>query len=718
MSKVLLTLALSFVIFYSSIVIVQAQLQGQARIDSLLKELPKAKQDTNHVNLLADLSFEHYSIDPDKGVELGEKGLKLSEKIGWKEGQAKCCNSLGANNIGKSNYPKALEYFGKALKINKEIADKRGIASNLGNMGNVYNSQSDYSKALEYFGKALKINEEIADKRGIASNLGNMGNVYNSQSDYSKALEYFHKALKINEELGNKRGIAINLGNMGIIYENQSDYPKALEFYGKALKINEEIGNKRGIASNLGNMGIIYKNQSDYPKALEFYGKALKINEELGSKNGIAFSLGNMGALYLKLSQDSVIINPSELNEFVSLNKEINLNNSIEYSLQAIEIFEEIGELNGRSYFFKTLADAYKQKGDYKKAYEAFKEYKSLKDSVFSMDKQKEFANLDAKRENELKDAEIIILNTEKKAQQFQSYLLSGGVIVLLGAFGVALLRFREKKKLSEELAKQKQEIETQKSLVEEKNEEIYASIRYASTIQNAILPWDATLAKGFSEFMVFYKPKDIVSGDSYWFKEVDGVKFLAVIDCTGHGIPGSMLTVIASSVLDDAVLGKRLKDTGEILTYMNEKVTEVLNQRLKENEVRDSMEVALIAIHQEKIQFSGAGRPLYLKNGTFEILKTDRRGIAGRAEDDKYIYSVIEFEKSNDIRLYLSTDGFADQMNESGKKYSSRRFLALLESIAENPLSEQYKILNNELAAHQGDKHQIDDITIVGVRV
>jgi tetratricopeptide (TPR) repeat protein len=673
MRKLLIFLALVL-----SISTAKAQLQGQAKIDSLLKELPKAKQDTNYVNLLKDLSFNYYIIDSDKGIEYGEKGLELAKKINWKKGEAYCYNSLGVvYSSGKSNYPKALEYYHKAL--------------------DVY--------------------EEIGNKFNISVIFGNIALVYQNLSDYPKALEYFQKAIKIDEELGNKSGVARHLGNIGINYANQSDYPKALEYYHKSLEINEELGNKSGIAFRTGNIGSIYMYQSDYPKALEYFHKALKIDEELGKKSGIATHLGNIGKLYLELAHDSVI-RSSENKLELMLNKEIHLKRAIEYSQKSIDIFKEIGVLNKQSFVLNNLSEAYSAKGDYKKAFEAFKEHKVLQDSVFSMDKAKEIANLESKRENELKDKEIIILQTEKKAQQLQSYLLGGGVIVLLGAFGVALLRFREKKKLSDKLALQNNKIETQKSLLEEKSEEIYASIRYASTIQNAILPWEATLGKAFSEFMVFYKPKDIVSGDSYWFKEVDGVKFLAVIDCTGHGIPGSMLTVIASSVLDDAVLGKRLKNTGEILTYMNDKVTEVLNQRLKENEVRDGMEVALIAIHQEKIQFSGAGRPLYLKNSSFEILKTDRRAIAGRAEDDKYIYSAIDIEKSNDITLYLTTDGFADQMNESGKKYSTRRFLALLESIADKPLSKQHEILENELAAHQGDKHQIDDITIIGVRI
>jgi len=296
--------------------------------------------------------------------------------------------------------------------------------------------------------------------------------------------------------------------------------------------------------------------------------------------------------------------------------------------------------------------------------------------------------------------------------------LLGGGVIVLFGAFGLAFIRFREKKKLSDKLALQNAEIETQKSIVEEKNEQIVASITYASTIQNAILPWDSTLHKAFGDILIFYKPKDIVSGDSYWFKEVDGVKFLAAIDCTGHGIPGAMLTVIASSVLDDAVLSKRLSNTAEILTYMNEKVTDILNQRLAENQTRDGMEVALIAIHNDKIQFTGAGRPLYLKNGTIEIIKTDKRGIAGSAKNDEYQFTSVEINKAENMTLYLTTDGFPDQMNEQSKKYSTKRFVALLDSITDKPISEQNNILEYEFNNHRSSREQIDDVTILGVKI
>ena len=732
MKKILLILAISFVILNSSIVIVEAQLQGQARIDSIRKELPKMKQDTNGVNLLSDLSFTYSTINPDEGVKYGKQGLMLANKISWNPGIARCCFSLGVvYSFGKSDHLKALEYHKKALNTHEELGNKNDIAKILLNIGNIYVYQANYSKALEYYHKALIIYENLEDKSGIAATLGNIGTIYVNQSDYPKALDYFSRGLKLKEELGQKFQMASNFSNMGVIYTRQTNYIKALEYFQKSLKIEEEFGNKTGIAVTIGNMGNVYLYQSDYSKALDYYHKALNIYNELGNNSGIATSLRNIGDLYLSQSIDSLSKN-GDNKEKLMLNEEIILNKAIEFLKQAIEMYKACGEDLNQTNSIYSLVLAYKRKGDYKNAFEALKEVNKLDDSIYSIEKQKQIANLETKRENELKDAEIKLLQTQKKAQKFQSYLLVGGVIVLFVGFVVAFLGFREKKKLSDKLAMQKSEIENQKGIVEsqmvivegqkeilqEKNNQIYASITYASTIQHAILPWDSTLYNAFSDILLFYKPKDIVSGDSYWFQEVDGIMFLAVIDCTGHGIPGAMLTVIASTSLDDAVLGKRIYDTGQILTYMNDKVTEVLNQRLAENSIRDGMEVALVAIHKDKIQFSGAGRPLYLKNGIIEIVKTDKRGIAGQSENDVYKFSSIEIEKVENMTIYLATDGFADQMNQDSKKYSTKRFVALLDSISEKPIIEQYKLLENEFNSHKGERSQIDDITILGVRL
>ncbi len=676
MRKVII-LSIALMLFNVSNYILLAQLQGKARIDSLLKELPKAQLDTNYVILLGNLSFEYYSINPDEGIKYGEKGLELAEKLDWNFGKATCFNALGvAFSYGKSNYLKALEYYQKALKINEELGNRMGVGIQLGNIANLYQALSEYPKSLEYYNKALKIHEELGDKFGVSRNIGNIASLY-SKTDITKSIEYYYKSLKIDKELGDQMGVAFNYSNLGLMYNNLSNFSKALDYFNNSLKIFEKVGSKYRIAN----------------------------------------TLGYMGRSYLLQTNDSIIEQSNNKNDLI-MNKAYNINKAIEYFNKSLNIYNEIGELKQQSYFLMQLSEAYSIKFDYKNAYEKFKDYKTLQDSIFSMDKQKEFANLEAKRENELKDAEIIILQTEKKAQQFQSYLLGGGVVILFGAFGVSFIRFREKKKLSEQLSNHKSEIESQKFLLEEKNTEILDSINYAATIQNSLLPWSSVLNNSFNDHFIIYLPKNIVSGDSYWFKEVDGIKYLAVIDCTGHGVPGSMLTVIANSVLDDAVLSKKLTSTSDILTYMNEKVTEVLNQRVSENNIRDGMEVGLVAIQKDKIQFSGAGRPLFVKNEKFETIKTDKRGIAGQTNNDTYQYSFVEIEKSENMIIYLSSDGYADQMNENSKKFSTKRFLEILDKNSNLPLEQQKEILKNEFNSHKGNREQIDDVTVVGVKL
>jgi class 3 adenylate cyclase/tetratricopeptide (TPR) repeat protein len=484
-------LILTFCILHSSFCI--AQKQGQAKIDSLLLELPKAKLDTNKVNLLVVLSLEYYDINPDEGIKYGEMGLQLSEKLLWKNGIAKIANSIGICNWAKSNYPKALEYYNKALKINEEIKDKSGIAKNLGNIGLIYNEQSDFPKALEYYFKSLKIMEVLNNKTYIAGNLGNIGTIYNKQSDYPKALEYYFKALKINEELNNKTYIAGNLGNIGVIYNKQSDYPKALEYffkalkideelngkisigqdlgniglaymyqsnyskaldyYFKALKINEELNNKIEIALNLGNIGIIYIDQYNYPKALEYYFKALKINEDINNKFGIALNLGNIGELYVKLSQDSIFDKLTEKNEFVGLTKELNLRKGIEYLLKAMDISKEVGNLNYLIFWYKCLYDGYKLQGNYSKALEYHELFKKTQDSVFNMEKSKKFATLEAIRDKELAEKQIIIQKLELEKQKSRLLLMLigiGSMFIIIFGLGFLLFQLKKQKKLSD----------------------------------------------------------------------------------------------------------------------------------------------------------------------------------------------------------------------------------------------------------------------------
>ena len=315
-------------------------LTGRARIDSLQKELVKAKEDTNKCNILSDLSFAYINVAPDSGITYGRQDSAVAARLDWKKGVAAADNSLGLNYSNKTDYATALAYHEKALRLSGERCDKKGIAAATNFIGTIYRKQSDYPRALEYYFNGLKMAEELGDKNVVARNTGNIGLVYQYQSDYPRALEYFFRSLKIFEETGDKSGMAINTGNIGIVYSYQSDFPRALEYYFKSLKIDEELGDRNNMAMNTGNIGNVYLQLADYPRALEYHFKALKMCEELGDKSGVAKNTGNIGNVYYA---------------------EHNYTQAVAWHFNAFRIAAEIGERRDEAIDLASIGDDYTQ---------------------------------------------------------------------------------------------------------------------------------------------------------------------------------------------------------------------------------------------------------------------------------------------------------------------------------------------------------------------
>lgn len=338
---------------------VQSKLRGPELIDSLLTELPRAKEDSNKVSLLAKLSKEYYRSDPHVGIKYGKEGLNLAKKINWKPGMADCSNSIGIN----------------------------------------YDVKGDYAKALEYYKNSLKLNQEIGDKRGIAKNLGNIGIAYMYISDNDRALEYYFRALEINEELGNRKSIAINFGNIAVTYQNKEIYDKALEYLDKAIVLNKELGNKSALATNYGNIANISLIISDYAKAFEYFNKAINLNEEIGNLYGMATNLGNIGKQYYNLHFDDIPDSVKKKNPSINFDKKYNLDKSIYYNLKAAKLAEELEFNDMLIFWYKNLQNSYREKGNYKLAYEYMGKWADVKDLIFNQEKSKEIGKLEAERE-------------------------------------------------------------------------------------------------------------------------------------------------------------------------------------------------------------------------------------------------------------------------------------------------------------------------------
>ncbi len=281
-----------------------------------------------------------------------------------------------------------------------------------------------------------------------------------------------------------------------------------------------------------------------------------------------------------------------------------------------------------------------------------------------------------------------------------------------------------EIKQKNEELQMQKAELQAQKDLLEEVNHQIRDSINYAQTIQSAILPLEKDISQYFEHFMI-YLPRDIVSGDFYWFSHPqENVFYCATVDCTGHGVPGAFMSLISSRMLDEIVSIRKIYDTGEILNTLNQMIVRALSQETTNN--RDGMDLAMVKITNKgdtfEIDFAGAKRPLiyYSKQeNKLQVIKGDRRSIGGvlALSYDFHFNSHKISLKKGDL-LYLSTDGLIDQNNQQRKRFGTPRFMQLIEQITQLTLSEQKIKILMALNEYKGEEEQRDDITVWGLKL
>ncbi len=373
-------------------------------------------------------------------------------------------------------------FSNKALVIlngSPESEKSANMVRTYSNLGMANADKGNFSSSLSYFFKALKISEEMGNKQLVADNLSNVGNVYGNLGEFDKSLEYFLKAMKISESFDNKSKMASTLGNIGILYDSKNDPAKALEYYFKALEIHKALNNKDGISSNLGNIGLSYNNLGEKEKAITYYLQALIITKEIGDKRGMAIWQGNIGELYSGMMADA------------SVSEKKNLGKQAEsYLLNALEIDTTLGFLHHLENTYHNLSELYSQMQEYKKSLNYYQLYTSAKDSIFNDEKNKEITRKEMSYEFEKKEAALkaeqekkeAVAEADKKRQLIFFWLIS---LIAIAIAVIAVIVFRSLRITRQ----QKQIIEIQKQLVEEKQSEVLDSIHYAKRIQQSLLP-------------------------------------------------------------------------------------------------------------------------------------------------------------------------------------------------------------------------------------
>ena len=620
-----------------------------------------------------------------------------------------------------SNPPKAMEY----AKLLQPLAEKSGnqdaIITSYDNLAWLYIEFSENEKAITYMLKALKVKEDLNDLPGVSTSLAGLGGIYYNMGNYKLALNYFNQTLEIENKTQNLSNDRYNrqgsiIGNIGLCYVGLGEIDKGLENYLKAVKIYTEHGLEESNGSFYGNIGLIYlNNKKDYSQALMYFKKSAllhEINEDISALSAV---YGSMCEVY------------SIQNDFT---------NALIYGKKALKnanLTEDKGSILNAN---KSLALVFYNNKNYQLAYEHFKIAFDIKDNIFNETSLQQIAEMQTKYDTEKKETENNLLKTkqaldkaalDKKATQ--QYILSIGLGFALIIVVYVAYSLNQKKKINKVL-------NTQNEIIAEKNKDITDSINYAKRIQGAILPEENLLLEHYESF-IYYQPKDIVSGDFYWIKEIGNKLYFSVVDCTGHGVPGAFMSIIGFNALNRIVEDLQLIETGLILDKLNELVVHSIRHQDKHgSSIRDRMDISICCIDKENetLEFSGANNPLYILRSTsisaenFPIsltendynlieIKANKMAIGGVENTKNYQTHLIHLHKGDTI--YLFSDGYADQFGgPKSKKFMYKKFKELIASIQEYSMDEQKNVLHKTISDWRGNLDQIDDICVMGVRI
>jgi len=286
---------------------------------------------------------------------------------------------------------------------------------------------------------------------------------------------------------------------------------------------------------------------------------------------------------------------------------------------------------------------------------------------------------------------------------------------------GIALENANLYQNLEEKVKERTSEVFKQKAIIEEKNKDITDSIKYAKKIQQAVAPNIDEFNKNFTESFILYKPKDIVSGDFYWFEHYkNNVTVFAAADCTGHGVPGAFMSLICSDIMYKVINDGKVNNPADALHLIDEKLVQLI-KKSSESSANDGMDIALCTYYkkQNKLEYSGAQRPLLLiRDGKMVDYKPSKYSIGGHTDEDKN-FELHSIDVLPGDLIYLLTDGYADQFGgNKGKKFKFKNLKELILTNSAKPMSEQKQILDKAFESWKGALEQVDDVCVIGVKI
>ncbi|MCS7188571.1 MAG: tetratricopeptide repeat protein [Bacteroidia bacterium] len=649
-------------------------------------------------------------------LELGKDSLLWAELLSWVATEG--FYATGA-------FAQAKDMYQAALTIAEAKGSLELAVSVLLNLANIYTRQALFPQAMEHLLRARRICEERKDTTRLPMVMTAIGEVYFEQGEWNKALEAFNEAAYY-ANLATDPALPYKIAaNLAAAYTRIGNYEAARNLFGESKLLAEESEDWRAAATACINLARLDLERGLLDSALQ----SLKLAQRYAEKARDPYAIANVHIL-----RGEIAIKRNLRKEAIAAYQQARL------LLEPIEAYTALAAV------YEKLIRLYGEEKMYDRAYALFFPLLRAISRVSDEESVRKLTRmeLDYLHQKE-KDEQQRRLEAEKlrveKARQITWVIIISATLLIFAAGIILLVLYRanqREKEANAELARRNQLIEEQKSLLEEKNEaleranrDIEESIQYARRIQLAILPDLTSFYERFPESFVLYLPRDVVSGDFYYFYPLNSCQsLLAVADCTGHGVPGAFMSLIGSTLLNRIAQEEGPKEPAFILQRLDEELRTTLHHTASTQEkIKDGMDIALCLLDTQKreLYFAGARRPLFLftPEGEFVELKGSRRSIGGDIVQQELAFEGHVISLRPGISFYLFSDGIVDQFGwerEPGKeprraKFMPKRLRQLLQNSYTLPAAAQKEKIENTLTEWRGNIEQIDDICIIGVR-
>ncbi len=606
----------------------------------------------------------------------------------------------------------------------KEGIAQRELAKAYITSGNIEATDYHINRAIDIFKRHKALNR-LANAYSLKSILRGRIN------DHKEAVLLLQKAIEIQLEANNEEGLATMYANISIHFTDMKQYHKAEEYLLKSEELNIKLGDERSLFYTYINMGNIYILKGEFEKAKAKLSQSLMIGKKYKNTDGVVTCLNFHARLYAKMGLDQKAL--AYFEEGLEMARSNNL------PMEESELLADLKEL-------------YVKKGAYKKAYNASETYYSLKDSMYSIDKLNKISELEKKLELQEKEsiikgqtAEISKANLEVEYQKNIKFIVLLAAVILLVFIGFIIKNLIAKRKANdalevkqqeiseindalnqqnEEILAQRDKIETQREALEIKNHDVHESIMAAERIQIAFFQSEEREKVLLPSHFAFFKPRDVVSGDFYWSHISKDFYYISVVDCTGHGVPGAVMSMLALSLIREVMTHGEEPTPAAILNQLRSNLISELGHGNEgtEHSIREGMDMSLIRIKKDgsETMYAGANNPIYVCNpDNLTIYKADKQSVSYHRKLQPYIDQTVATQ-SGDM-IYLFSDGFPDQFGgKRNKKFGYKQFRDLLQTHCDKSPDEQKDVLEHVFNdwIEVGSDEQIDDVCLLGVRV